>query len=98
MPLLPIASVEQGPTAWVTTSRDAAVRSYCRWLGRGDRLGSSHVRHPFGPTHQAHADLPANEEPGAVQLLLGHTKLESTVRYFGIEIDDALEIAEQTEA
>ncbi len=33
----------------------------------------------------------------AVQLLLGHTKLESTVRYLGIEIDDALEIAEQTE-
>ena len=33
----------------------------------------------------------------AVQLLLGHTKLESTVRYPGIEVDDALEIAEQTE-
>ena len=32
-----------------------------------------------------------------VQLLLGHTKLESTVRYLGIEVDDALEIAEQTE-
>jgi integrase len=34
----------------------------------------------------------------AVQILLGHTKLESTVRYLGIEVDDALEIAEQTEA
>ena len=34
----------------------------------------------------------------AVQLLLGHTKLESTVRYLGIEVDDALEMAEQTEA
>jgi integrase len=33
----------------------------------------------------------------AVQLLLGHSKLESTVRYLGIEVDDALEIAEQTE-
>ncbi len=33
----------------------------------------------------------------AVQLLLGHTKLESTVRYLGIEVDDALKIAEQTE-
>jgi integrase len=32
-----------------------------------------------------------------VQLQLGHTKLESTVRYLGIEVDDALEIAEQTE-
>ncbi len=33
----------------------------------------------------------------AVQLLLGHTKLESTVRYLGIEVDDALRIAEQVE-
>ena len=33
----------------------------------------------------------------AVQLLLGYSKLESAVRYLGIEVDDALEIAEQTE-
>ena len=33
----------------------------------------------------------------AIQLLLGHKKLESTVRYLGIEVDDALELAEQTE-
>ena len=33
----------------------------------------------------------------AVQLLLGHTKLESTVRYLGIEVDDALKISEQVE-
>lgn len=33
----------------------------------------------------------------AVQLLLGHSKLESTVRYLGIEVDDAVEISEQTE-
>jgi integrase len=31
----------------------------------------------------------------AVQLLLGHTKIERTVRYLGIEVDDALAIAEQ---
>jgi site-specific recombinase XerC len=31
----------------------------------------------------------------AVQLLLGHTKIESTVRYLGIEVDDAIEIAEK---
>ena len=30
----------------------------------------------------------------AVQILPGHTKLESTVRYLGIEVDDALEISE----
>ena len=33
----------------------------------------------------------------AVQILLGHTKLESTVRYLGVEVDDALEMSEQTE-
>ena len=31
----------------------------------------------------------------AVQLLLGHTKLESTVRYLGIEVEDALTISEE---
>jgi hypothetical protein len=35
--------------------------------------------------------------PFSFQLLLGHSKLESTVRYPGIEVDDALEMAEQTE-
>ena len=33
----------------------------------------------------------------AVQLLLGHTKLESTIRQLGIEVDDALGMSEQTE-
>ena len=33
----------------------------------------------------------------ACQLLLGHTKLESTVRYLGIEVDDALVMSEQTD-
>jgi len=33
----------------------------------------------------------------AVQLLLGHTKIESTVRYLGIEVDDALAIAEKVD-
>jgi integrase len=33
----------------------------------------------------------------AVQLLLGHTKIESTVRYLGVEVDDALAIAEKVD-
>jgi hypothetical protein len=38
------------------------------------------------------------QDPRAVQLPLGHTKLDRTVRYLGIEVDDAPEIVEQTEA
>ena len=34
----------------------------------------------------------------AVQILLGHTRIKSTLRYLGIEVEDALEMAEQTEA
>jgi len=33
----------------------------------------------------------------ACQLLLGHRKIESTVRYLGIEVDDALALSEQVE-
>ena len=33
----------------------------------------------------------------AVQLLLGHSKIESTVRYLGVEVDDAIAIAEQVD-
>ena len=33
----------------------------------------------------------------AAQLVLGHSKLESTVWYLGIEVEDALELSEQTE-
>jgi integrase len=33
----------------------------------------------------------------AVQLLLGHTKIESTVRYLGVDVEDALNLAEHTE-
>lgn len=33
----------------------------------------------------------------AVQILLGHTKIESTVRYLGVEVDDALELAEKVD-
>jgi site-specific recombinase XerC len=47
---------------------------------------------------QGNLDLSPTGNLRAVQLLLGHTKIESTVLYLGIEVDDALAIAEQVDA
>ena len=61
------------------------------------------IRNSFAPLLLAALIAPtltyAKDTPDeqAIQLLLGHSKLESTVRYLGIEVDDALEISEQTE-
>jgi integrase len=77
-----------------------SIRQYARlvrsWIDRaGLEVGS------YG-THSLRRTKPAliYKKTGnlrAVQLLLGHSKLESTVRYLGIEVDDALSISEQLE-
>ena len=59
---------------------------------------TSHHRAPTPTRKKATLIYRRSKNIRAVQLLLGHTKLESTVRYLGIEVDEALEIAEQTEA
>jgi hypothetical protein len=41
--------------------------------------------------------LQEDGQPARLQLLLGHKKLESTVQYLGIEVDDALAISEQVD-
>jgi len=48
----------------------------------------------FAPTNQGYRRA---GNLRAVQLLLGHTRIESTIRYLGIEVDDALAIAEQVD-
>jgi hypothetical protein len=52
---------------------------------------------PHAASHQGISIYPRTKNLRAVQLPLGHTRLESTVRYLGIEVDDALEMAEQAE-
>ena len=54
---------------------------------------------PIPPADEGDVDLSAHRQSfGPSQLLPGHTKIESTVRYLGIEVDDALAIAEQVDA
>ena len=57
-----------------------------------DRLWTS-----FDAPHETVVIYRRTKNLRAAQLLLGHTKLESTVRYPGIEVEDALQLGEQTE-
>ena len=76
------------------------TRQYARILGRWvDELGLDRANFGTHSMRRTKATLIYRRTKNlrAVQLLLGHSKLESTVRYLGIEVDDALEISEQTE-
>lgn len=81
-------------------SRHMSTRQYARIVKRWVTTIGLDVS-AYG-THSMRRTKPAliykrTKNLRAVQLLLGHTKLESTVRYLGIDVDDALEMAEQTE-
>ncbi len=76
------------------------TRQYARILGHWvDDLGLDRTDYGTHSMRRTKATLiyKRTRNLRAVQLLLGHSKLESTVRYLGIEVDDALEISEQTE-
>ena len=67
-----------------------------RWVERAGLDSSAYGTHSMRRTKAAQIYRKTGNLR-AVQLLLGHTKLESTVRYLGIEVDDALSISEQVE-
>ena len=76
------------------------TRQYARILGYWvEELGLDRAEYGTHSVRRTKATLIYRRTKNlrAVQLLLGHSKLESTVRYLGIEVDDALEISEQTE-
>jgi hypothetical protein len=84
------------PPPLVSTLVNASVRPDRSPLGARGRIEPSRVRHTYSAPHQSDADLSPDEEPLG-RVTVAHSKLESTVRYLGIEVDDALEMAEQTE-
>jgi site-specific recombinase XerC len=65
----------------------------------GDRNRSSQrgIWHTFAEAHQASLIYKATGNLRAVQILLGRTKVENTVRYLGVDVEDALKLAEHTE-
>ena len=84
----------------VSESPHVSTRQYSpdrRVLGCVNWTGPGGLRHALVATHESNVDLPTDQESPGRSTLARHTKLESTVRYLGIEVDDALEIAEQTE-
>lgn len=80
--------------------RHLSVRQYSRIVkGWAGCIGLDQGRYGTHSLRRTKATLiyKRTKNIQAIQLLLGHTTLESTVRYLGIEVDDALEISEQTE-
>ena len=77
-----------------------STRQYARivhaWIDRAGFDGSAYGTHSMRRTKAAQI-YKKTGNLRAVQLLLGHAKLESTVRYLGVEVDDALSISEQVE-
>jgi len=77
-----------------------STRQYARivhaWVESAGLDGSAYGTHSMRRTKAAQI-YKKTGNLRAVQLLLGHTKLESTARYLGIEVDDALSISEQVE-
>ena len=96
--------VRTGPGGYLFPSRvhDGAhlsTRQYARLLR--DWLGDIGLDPEICGTHsrriKATTICKRSGNLRAVQILLGHTRIESTVRYLGVEIDDGLAIAEQTD-
>ena len=78
-------------------NRHLTTRQYARlvdsWISSIDLPRSSYATHSMRQT-KATLIYRKTANLRAVQLLLGHTKIDSTVRYLGVEVEDALALAE----
>jgi site-specific recombinase XerC len=81
-------------------ARHVGTRQYARlvdeWVTGIGLRREDYGTHSLGRT-KASIIYKATGNLRAVQLLLGHTKIESTVRYLGVDVEDALNLAEHTE-
>ena len=66
-------------------------------MSRCRRLKRFGVRHSLDSADEGVVDLQGTGNLRAVQILLGHTNIENTVRYLGVDVDDAITLAERTE-
>jgi len=86
--------------SWLRRSPHLSTRQYARiveaWVTEIGLDASAYGTHTMRRT-KASMIYRRTKNLRAVQLLLGHRQLASTVRSLGIEVDDALEMAEQTE-
>ncbi|CAN7594157.1 tyrosine-type recombinase/integrase [Caballeronia sp. LjRoot29] len=84
----------------LSASPHLSTRQYARMIRRwADAAGLDPTAYGTHSMRRTKATLiyKRTKNLRAVQSLLGHSKIESTIRYLGIEVDDALEISEQTE-
>jgi len=82
------------PSTHITTRQYARlVKNWVRMIGLNPAIYGTHSMRRTKAT----LIYKRTKNLRAVQLLLGHKNIESTVRYLGVEVDDALEMSEQTE-
>ena len=74
-----------------------AIDSKLRGCDLVSLIGPENLRHPLSASGKSCLVLPPDRQPPSGTAATGHTKIESTVRYLGIEVDDALAIAEQVD-
>lgn len=66
-------------------------------MGDSDRPNAGGIRDAFPASHEGVFDLQSDCNLRAIQILLGHSKIENTVHYLGVDVDDALALSEATE-
>ena len=86
-----------GAARWLTGSSQAvSTRFVDEWVAGIGLRREEYGTHPLRRT-KASIIYKATGNLRAVQILLGHTKIENTVRYLGVDVEDALTLAEGTE-